>query len=131
MFGFKKNSQYTSNKATGKIDQNTLDRFGDPYFGLYGKEIMDNLDIPQDVKDIYQKFLFGEYDIHGQDYIIISKTDFNLYLFTKDHKLLNRQITVLGKDIDKNGKRLPYPYYENNEGKLIYHNQPVNTNTPE
>jgi hypothetical protein len=90
MFGMKRNSQYTSNKATGKIDQNTLSRFADQYFGLEGKEILENADIAQDVKDIYQKFVAGEINNNGQNYIIISKTDFFMYLFTNDNKLLHR-----------------------------------------
>lgn len=130
MFGMKKNSKYPSNKATGKIDANTLKKFSEQYFGLYGKEILTHKDIPQDVKTIYQKFLLGEIDNNDANYMILSKTDFYLYLFTKNHKLLNRQITLLGKDIKKDQERVPYTYYKTNKG-VIYHNKETNTDTPE
>lgn len=128
----KRNSEYTSNKATGKIDLNTLHRFADPLFGLEEKEILENKDIAQDVKDIYQKFVAGEIDNNGQNYIIISKTDIYLYLFTKDHKLLHRdkKHDLIGKDIEKDGKRVPYPYYRTNKG-VVYHDEETNTDTPE
>jgi len=32
LFGMKRVSQYPSNKATGKIDFATLERFADPFF---------------------------------------------------------------------------------------------------
>jgi len=101
IFGMKRNSQYTSNKAAGRMDKNTLNRFSDIYSNLYGKDILDNKEIPQDVKVAYQKFLLGEIKNNDANYIIISKIDFHLYLFTKDHKLLNRQVVLLGEDIGK------------------------------
>ncbi len=57
IIGMNRHSQYQSNRSTGKIDENTLERIASPYFGLYSKEILDNQGIPQDVKNIYQKFL--------------------------------------------------------------------------
>ena len=130
IFGMKRNSQYTSNKAAGRMDKNTLNRFSDIYFNLYGKDILDNKEIPQDVKVAYQKFLLGEIKNNDANYIIISKIDFHLYLFTKDHKLLNRQVVLLGEDIGKEWERVPYKYYKTNKG-VVYHNKEVNTNTPE
>lgn len=130
MYGMKKNSQYTSNKATGKIDLNTLFRVSDEYFGLEKQEVLDHPGIPQDVKDVYQKFLKDEIYNNGANYIIISKTDFHLYLFTKDHVLLNRQLSLLGKNIGQEGERVPYEYYKTNLW-TVYHGKKVNTNTPE
>ena len=65
MYGMKRDSKYTSNKATGKIDANTLQRFSDNLFWLYGKDILENKDIPQEVKNAYEKFLLGEIDNNG------------------------------------------------------------------
>lgn len=117
MFGMKRDSKYPSNKATDKIDKNTIERFANPYFGLYGKEILDHKDIPQKVKDIYQKFLLGEIKNNKMNYTIISKTDFHIYVFTKDHKLLYRtkQPNLFGEDINKSGKRLPYQYIKTDQ----------------
>ena len=129
MFAMKRNSQYASNQATGMIDHNSLSRFGDPYFNLQGREILEHQDIPQDVKNTYQKFLLGTINNNDAEYIIISKTDFDLYLFTKDHKLLNRQISLLGKDIGKEGERIPYDGFRTDKGR-VYHDKEVNTNTP-
>jgi hypothetical protein len=126
----KKNSQYPSNKATGKIDLKTLKKFADPYFGLEDTKLLENKDIAEDVKEAYKKFVSGEIDNNGQDYVIVSKTDCYLYLFTKDHKLMGRQITLLGSDIEKNTTRTPYDYYSTNKG-VIYHTTPTNTDTPE
>ncbi len=97
---------------------------------MYGKEILEHKDIPQEVKDIYQKFLLGELDNNNAAYMILCKSDFYLYLFTKDHKLLSRQITLLGEDMKKNQERIPYPYYQTNKG-TIYHKKEINTDTPE
>jgi hypothetical protein len=57
LFGMKRNSQYPSNTATGKIDRKTLKRLADPYIGLYGKELLENQDIAEDVKEGYKKFI--------------------------------------------------------------------------
>ncbi len=130
MYGMKKQSEYASNKATGKIDMNTFFRISDEYFGLEKQEILDNQNIPQDVKNIYQKFVAGEINNNGTSYLIISKTDFHMYLFTKDHKLLNRQLSLLGKNIGQEGEWVPYKYYRTNLG-TVYHDKKVNTNTPE
>jgi len=130
MYGMKRNSKYISNKATDMIDKNTLHRLDNNLFGLYGKYLLKHKDIPQEVKDIYQKFLLGEIDNNNAAYMIVCKSNFMLYLFTKDHKLLYNQSTLLGKDIEKDQERIPYNYYNTNKG-IIYHKKAVNTDTPE
>lgn len=129
LFGMKRDSKYPSNMATGKIDRNSLKRFSNWYTGLYGKELLENQEIAQDVKDIYQKFVSGEINNNNENYIIISKTDYHLYLLTKEHKLLSRQVVLLGEDMGEKGERVPYAWYKTNKG-VIYHDKEVNTNTP-
>lgn len=57
IFGMKKQTKYKSNRASGTIDAITLERFEDPLFNLSGDELIGNAEIPQDVKNVYQKFL--------------------------------------------------------------------------
>jgi len=90
---------------------------------------LENQEIAQDVKDIYQKFVSGEINNNNENYIIISKTDYHLYLLTKEHKLLSRQVVLLGEDMGEKGERVPYAWYKTNKG-VIYHDKEVNTNTP-
>jgi len=42
LLGMKENSQYTSNKATGIIDLNTLQELSDPLFSLSGDALLQN-----------------------------------------------------------------------------------------
>ena len=69
---------------------------------------MNHYTIPQDVKDAYHKFKTydDEHDYEnrklddnfynkGRDYTIISKNDFNIYFFSKEHILLGRQKSLL------------------------------------
>jgi hypothetical protein len=90
---------------------------------------LENQDIAEDVKEGYKKFISWEINNNNENYIIISKTDFHLYLFTKDHKILSRQVVLLGEDMWEKWERVPYDWYDTSYGK-IYHDKKVNTNTP-
>lgn len=113
--GMKTNSKYHSNTASGKIDINTIQRITDPFFRLEKNEIIQHPNIPQDIKEYYKKCLEGEIKTNNANYIIISKTDFHFYLFTKDHRLLHRQACLLGKDIGEEGEWVPYEFYKTNK----------------
>jgi len=95
IFGMKKKTKYKSNRASGIIDGITLERFQDPLFNISGDELLVQESIPEDVKEVYKKFLNQEYSNADLSYIIISKTDFTLYLFAKDNTLLNHQTVLL------------------------------------
>ncbi|MFA5748450.1 MAG: L,D-transpeptidase family protein [Candidatus Absconditabacterales bacterium] len=95
--GMNKHSQYQSNKATGKIDHRTLSRLSDPMFGLQGEDFLKYPNINPEVKKAYKQFLNGEVSNNDLDYVIISKPECKIYLFTKDHRLLNIQTVLLGK----------------------------------
>lgn len=101
--GMKMNSRYQDNKADGKLDSRTLDRLTDDMFHLKGNEILNNKDIPDDVKEAYQKFenKEGLFDNSGLPYAIVSKdpTDYNLYLFDAENNLISRHKVLLGKTI--------------------------------
>jgi hypothetical protein len=61
-------------------------------------EILSESRIPQDVKEAYKKFVDknnSKFDNKERDYTIISKSDTKIYLFSKDHKLLSTQRSLL------------------------------------
>ncbi len=62
-------------------------------------EIMANAGIPQDVKSAYMKFVNWELNNKWRAYSILSKTDFNIYLFSKNHYLISRQDVLVWKDV--------------------------------
>ena len=62
-------------------------------------EIMANASIPQDVKNTYMKFVNWEFNNKWKSYTILSKTDFNIYLFSNNHRLLSRQNALIGKEV--------------------------------
>ncbi len=51
------NSPYQLNKATGIIDENTMNILKGGRFGMTGKEILEHDSITQDVKDAYRDFM--------------------------------------------------------------------------
>lgn len=59
------------------------------------EEILNNGDIPEDVKDAYQKFLSKELNNWWKNYVILSKFDYRVYLFSSDNHLLSRQNVVV------------------------------------
>ena len=92
----KENSEFTNNCATGKMNKATLDKLADPFLMLDHNEILNNPNIPQDVKDAHNKFFNGQYPTNGVGYIIASKKDMNEYLFTANHHLLKRYPILTG-----------------------------------
>jgi hypothetical protein len=92
-----KHSQYQSNKATWKIDHRTLSRLSDPMFGLQWEDFLKYPNINPEVKKAYKQFLNWEVSNNDLDYVIISKPECKIYLFTKDHRLLNIQTVLLWK----------------------------------
>lgn len=95
IFGMKRETQYKSNRASWVIDDIVLERFEDPLFNLSGDSLLVCKDMPQDVKEVYKKFVSGEYENDLLNYIIVCKKNCTLYLFAKDHKLLNHQTVLL------------------------------------
>ena len=94
--GMKENSEFTNNRATGKMNKATLDKLNNPFLMLDHNEILNNPNIPQDVKDAHNKFFNGIYPTNAVGYIIVSKRDMNEYLFTADHHLLRRYAILVG-----------------------------------
>lgn len=99
LLGMKKNSEYASNRATGVLDKNTIERIKDPLLGLKGIEVLNSDEITDGVKNAYKQFMNNEIDNHDKPYLIISKKKCRQYLFTSDHKLINSQAMLLGEDI--------------------------------
>ncbi len=130
LYGMKKNSEYTSNKATGILDQNTLKKIKNPLFGLTGETLLNSANIPDDVKEAYKEFLNKKIPNDGLAYLILSKKTCKQYLFSKDHKLINDQTILIGKDIGKSGEFIPYDHYTLANGNFIYVRWEINTNTP-
>lgn len=64
-------------------------------YRLYMNEndIMES-DIPDDVKESYQKFRSWEFDNKWMPYAIISKYCYNIYMFSADHILLAKQPVI-------------------------------------
>jgi hypothetical protein len=60
--------------------------------------VLNNPNIPQDVKDVYNDILDGKIKIDNLPYSIVSKTDYRIYLFSADNHLLDRQNTILWAD---------------------------------
>ncbi len=129
-YGMKKNSEYTSNKATGNMDVNTLNKIRNPLFGLIGKYILNNTDIPNDIKEIYQKFIIGEISNNKLTYLILSKNTCTQYLFSKDHELVDKQTILIGGNIGNHTDFMPYQYYKLENGKKNYVRWEINKNTP-
>lgn len=130
LYGMKRNSEYTSNKATGIIDQNTLKKIKNPLFGLQGEDLLNNPNISDDVKEAYQEFLNNRIPNDGLAYLILSKKTYKQYLFNKDHILINDQTILIGKDVGNNGEFIPYDHYTLSNGKFVYVRWAINTNTP-
>ena len=130
LYGMKKNSEYTSNKATGILDQNTLKKIKNPLFGLKGEELLNNPNISDDVKEAYKEFLNKKIPNDGLAYLILSKKTCKQYLFSKDHTLINDQTILIGKDVGKSGEFIPYDHYTLANGKFVYVRWEINTNTP-
>ena len=97
LLGMKTDSEYTSNLSDGKIWWDMMQRMQDPFRNLSPEEILSHDKIPIDVKETFIKFKNWELATNWQDYIIISKTDMNMYIFTPDHQLLTRNIVLVGK----------------------------------
>lgn len=130
-YGMKKTSEYTSNKATGILDKNTLHKMQNPLLGLVGQEITNNANIPNDVKEIYQEFLNGQISNDNLAYLILSKKTCKEYLFDKDNKLIDIQTILIGADIGNKGEFMPYDHYKVTGGKKIYiKGAKINRNTP-
>ncbi|MCX6825425.1 MAG: hypothetical protein NTY80_04370 [candidate division SR1 bacterium] len=131
MYGMKRNSEYTSNQARGIIDQNTLNKIKNPLFGLKGQELLNNAEIPNDVKETYKSFLDGKISNEDLAYFILSKKTCKAYLFNKEHKLINDQKILIGENVGEEGEFTPYPYYKVSDNSKVYLRSPViNKNTP-
>ncbi|HPC34643.1 MAG TPA: L,D-transpeptidase family protein, partial [Candidatus Absconditabacterales bacterium] len=90
---------YKAGSKLGKSELNKIKKLGNVRKYLGQDEIMANSGIPQDVKDIYMKFVNGELNHKGKQYSILSKTDFNIYFFSNNHRLLSRQNTLIGSEV--------------------------------
>jgi hypothetical protein len=130
LYGMKTSSEYSSNKATGRFDKNTLHKIKNPLFGLVGQEVIENENIPNDVKEIYKEFTIGQISNGGLAYLILSKKTCKQYLFDKDNQLIDIQPVLIGADLGNKGKFMPYEYYKVTGGKKIYVRGERNRNTP-
>ncbi len=130
MYGMKRNSEYASNKASGKMDTQTLEKIRNPLFGAKWPEVMNNPKIPSDVKEAYQDFLTWKISNGNLPYLILSKSTCTQYLFTKEHRLTDKQTILIGADKGNTWPFQPYPYYKSGNGGLRYVKGEVNRNTP-
>lgn len=94
-------SAYPDYVAWKKLDKSQLQkmqklwetrRFDSP------ETVLNNPNIPQDVKDVYNQILDGKIKTDNLPYSIVSKTDYRIYLFSADNHLLDRQNTILWAD---------------------------------
>ena len=94
-------SAYPDYIAWKKLDKSQLQkmqklwqtrRFDSP------EAVLNNPNIPQDVKDVYNQILDGKIKTDNLPYSIVSKTDYRIYLFSADNHLLDRQNTILWAD---------------------------------
>ena len=129
--GMKNNSPYSLNTTTGIIDENTLSRITDPMVWLLWNDVMNDQNIPTNIRQAYQEFIDEKDKFNNESFGFISKSNYKLYLFDKNWTLINTQTILVWKDIGKPWERVPYPYYLGTKGEMVYHGKPVNTNTPE
>ncbi len=95
-------SKYTEYKAGTKIWKSELQKIKKLWETrryMDQNEIMANPSIPQDVKNAYMKFVNWEFNNKWKPYTILSKTDFNMYLFSNNHRLLSRQNVLIGSEV--------------------------------
>lgn len=94
-------SMYSDYVAWKKLDKSQLQkmkklwetrRFDSP------ETVLNNPNIPQDVKDVYNQILDWKIKTDNLPYSIVSKTDYRIYLFSADNHLLDRQNTILWAD---------------------------------
>lgn len=94
-------SAYPDYIATKKLDRSQLQkmrklwqirRYDSP------ETVLNNPNIPQDVKNVYNQILDGKIKTDNLPYSIVSKTDYRIYLFSADNHLLDRQNTILWAD---------------------------------
>jgi len=130
LYGMKISSEYSSNKATWILDKNTIKKMSNPLFGLAGQEFIDNENIPNEVKEIYQEFLNGQISNDNLAYLILSKKTCKEYLFDKDNKLLDIQTILIGADLGNKNQFMPYDHYKVAGNKKIYVRGKINRNTP-
>lgn len=131
LYGMKKTSEYTSNKATGILGKNTLHKIQNPLLGLLGQEVINNVNIPNDVKEIYKEFVTGQISNDNLAYLILSKKTCKEYLFDKDNKLLDIQTILIGANLGNKSQFMPYDHYKISGGKKIYiKGAKINRNTP-
>jgi hypothetical protein len=90
-------SRYDNNRADGMLGNLTLTRMTNPMFWLKWKDIQNNYNIESDVKSKYKEFLDNNLN-NNLSFAIISKSDFNMYIFSADHRLLGIHPVLLGKD---------------------------------
>jgi hypothetical protein len=103
-------SRYPNYKAGNKIwttELNKMKKLWETRKYIDQNEVMTNKYIPQDVKNAYEKFVNGEYNNKDKPYSILSKTDFNMYLFSANHILSSRQNTLIWMDVGDQ-KNNPY-----------------------
>jgi hypothetical protein len=124
------NSEYTSNKTKGVLDQNILHKIKNPLFGLVGQDVINNPNISDDIKEAYQEFLNGKIKNENKAYLILSKKTCKEYLFDKNNQLIDIQPILIGADVGNKGKFMPYEYYKVTGGKKIYVRGERNRNTP-
>ncbi|MCK9466726.1 MAG: L,D-transpeptidase family protein [Candidatus Absconditabacterales bacterium] len=91
--------EYRAGNKLGRTEINKIKKHGESRRYMEQNEIMANPGIPQDVKATYMKFVNKELNNKGKQYSILSKTDFNIYLFSSNHRLLSRQNTLIGSEV--------------------------------
>lgn len=132
--GMEKDSKFSCNKSTGRIDQNTMSILSWKRFGIKDKEIFENDSISEDVKDAYKEFMEWTINNNNQNYVIESKISMSSYVFDKEHRLIDLQPILVGKDLGKDQEFVPYPWFYE-KGIRKYYNDSIldkiNTNTPE
>lgn len=98
------------------------------------KEILENENISQDVKDAYKAFMEGTMNNNNENYLIESKICMHSFLFDKQHRLIDLQPIIVGRDIGKDQEYVPFEwFYENGKRKYYKDIDPkeLNRNTPE
>ena len=94
--GMKERSEYEDNNADWKLDRRTLDRISNPMFGLSWTNLLSYPSVPSDLSDIYREFENKNLN-KGRTFAIVSKMDYNMYVFSPSWSLISVHPVLLGK----------------------------------
>jgi hypothetical protein len=75
----------------------TMNRMLNPLLSLKWEDIEKNYNIAADVKSKYKEFLDNNLN-KNLSFAIVSKSDFNMYIFSADHRLIGIHPVLLWKD---------------------------------